>query len=159
MDNPDIQPDLDGNDYVLERQLKPEARIDVIDLLNKLEVLPTSMIDVSDGLASEVIHLCDQSSLGAHVYDEKIPIDPMTYNRARDFNLDPGVVALNGGEDYELLFTIKQTDFDKIKGNPNFTVIGHMTDKSAGIQLIAKNGTQHELSAQGWDAFLKQRKL
>lgn len=158
LENPEIQPDLDGNDYVLERQLKPEARIDIVDLLDKLDVTPSSMIDISDGLASEVIHLCDQSGLGAHVYDEKIPIDPMTYNRARDFNLDPGVVALNGGEDYELLFTIKQDDYDKIKGNPNLTVIGHMTSKESGIQLIAKNGTQHELSAQGWDAFLKQKK-
>lgn len=157
-ENPDIQPDLGGNDYVLERQLKPEARIDIVDLLDKMEVQPTSMIDISDGLASEIIHLCDQSKLGANVYDEKIPIDPMTYQRARDFNLDPGVVALNGGEDYELLFTVKQEDYDKIKGNPSLTVIGHMTPKDSGIQLIAKNGTQHELSAQGWDAFLKQNR-
>lgn len=159
IENPNIQPDLDGNDYVLERQLKPEARIDIIDLFKKLDVLPTSMIDISDGLASEIIHLCDQSQLGANVYDEKIPIDPMTYQRARDFNLDPGVVALNGGEDYELLFTVKQADYDKIKGNPNLTIIGHMLPKESGIHLIAKNGTQHELSAQGWDAFLKNRKL
>ena len=158
LDNPEIQPDLDGNDYVLERQLKPEARIDIVDLLNEMGVVPTSMIDISDGLASEVIHLCDQSGLGANVYDEKIPIDPMTYQRARDFELDPGVVALNGGEDYELLFTVKRSDFDKIKGNPNLSVIGHMQNKEAGIHLIAKNGTQHELSAQGWDAFLKQKR-
>jgi thiamine-monophosphate kinase len=159
LENPNIQPDLDGNDYVLERQLKPEARIDIIDLLKQLDVLPSSMIDISDGLASEILHLCDQSNLGAKIFDEKIPIDPMTYQRARDFNLDPGVVALNGGEDYELLFTIKQDDYDKIKANPNFTVIGHMASKDTGIQLVAKNGTQHELSAQGWDAFLKNRKL
>lgn len=158
IENPKIQPDLDGNDYVLERQLKPEARIDIINLLEKMDVKPTSMIDISDGLASEIIHLCDQSGLGANVYDEKIPIDPMTYERARDFNLDPGVVALNGGEDYELLFTVKQEDYDKIKGNPNLTVIGHMTNKDSGVQLIAKNGTQHELSAQGWDAFLKRNR-
>jgi thiamine-monophosphate kinase len=158
IDHPEVQPDLDGNDYVLERQLKPEARIDIIDLLDKMEVIPSSMIDISDGLASEIIHLCDQSNLGANLYDEKIPIDPMTYNRARDFDLDPSVVALNGGEDYELLFTIKQSDYDKIKGNPNLTVIGHMQNKDTGIQLIAKNGTQHELSAQGWDAFLKKKK-
>lgn len=159
IDNPKIQPDLDGNDYVLERQLKPEARMDIIDLLEKLEVLPTSMIDISDGLASEVLHLCDQSKLGVNVYDDKIPIDPMTYQRARDFDLDPDVVALNGGEDYELLFTIKQEDYDKIKDNPNFTVIGHMQDKEAGYQLIAKDGSQHELKAQGWDAFLKKKDL
>lgn len=158
IENPEIQPDLGGNDYVLERQLKPEARIDIVDLLGKMDVKPTSMIDISDGLASEIIHLCDQSKLGANVYDEKIPIDPMTYERARDFNLDPGVIALNGGEDYELLFTVKQEDYDKIKGNPNLTVIGHMTTKDSGVQLIAKNGTQHELSAQGWDAFLKKNR-
>lgn len=158
LENPDIQPDLEGNDYVLERQLKPEARKDIVELLQKLEVQPTSMIDISDGLASEIIHLCDQSKLGASVYDEKLPIDPMTYQRALDFNLDPSVVALNGGEDYELLFTIKQEDYDKIKGNPNLTVIGHMQSKDRGVQLIAKNGSQHELSAQGWDAFLKSNK-
>jgi len=158
IENPKIQPDLDGNDYLLERQLKPEARKDIIELLEVLEVVPSSMIDISDGLASEIIHLCDQSNLGASIYDEKIPIDPMTYQRALDFNMDPNVVALNGGEDYELLFTIKQSDYDKVKGNPNFTVIGHMQSKDSGIQLIAKNGTQHELSAQGWDAFLKSKK-
>ena len=158
LENPDIQPDLEGNDYVLERQLKPEARKDIVELLEKLQVQPTSMIDISDGLASEVIHLCDQSKLGASIYDEKLPIDPMTYQRALDFNLDPSVVALNGGEDYELLFTIKQEDYDKIKGNPNLTIIGHMQSKDMGVQLIAKNGSQHELSAQGWDAFLKSNK-
>ena len=158
LENPSIQPDLSGNDYVLERQLKPEARKDVIDILEKLNVKPTAMIDISDGLASEIIHICDQSECGANIYDEKIPIDPVTYNLARDFQLDPDVVALNGGEDYELLFTIAQKDYDKIKGNPNFTVIGHITDKSSGINLIAANGTSHELTAQGWDAFLRKRK-
>lgn len=159
MEHPDIQPDLDGNDYLLERQLKPEARHDILTLLEKLKVKPTSMIDISDGLASEVIHLCDQSGLGANIFDDKIPIDPLTYERARDFELDPNVVALNGGEDYELLFTIKQDDFAKIKGNPNLTVVGHMKAKSEGIHLVDKNGTQHELSSQGWDAFLKNRDL
>lgn len=159
MDHPDIQPDLDGNDYLLERQLKPEARHDILDLLSKLDVRPTSMIDISDGLASEVIHLCDQSDLGASIYDEKIPIDPLTYERARDFQLDPNVVALNGGEDYELLFTIKQEDFDKIKANPNLTVIGHMQAKDAGINLIDKNGNLHKLSSQGWDAFINRNDL
>ena len=157
MENPEIQPDLGGNDYLLERQLKPEARKDINELLKQLEVRPTSMIDISDGLASEVLHLCDQSKLGASIFDDKIPIDPLTYERARDFEMDPNVVALNGGEDYELLFTIKQEDFDKIKANPHLTVIGHMKAKDAGVHLIDKNGNQHILSSQGWDAFMNKK--
>lgn len=159
MENPEIQPDLDGNDYLLERQLKPEARHDIITLLKKLDVKPTSMIDISDGLASEIIHLCDQSGLGAQIFDDKIPIDPLTYERARDFQLDPDVVALNGGEDYELLFTIKQDDYKKIKGNPNLTLVGHMQAKDEGIHLVDKNGNKHALSSQGWDAFLNRKDL
>ena len=157
-ENPEIQPDLGGNDYVLERQLKPEARKDIIEQLEKSQIKPTAMIDISDGLASELIHICDQSECGANIYDEKIPIDHTTYQLARDFELDPSVVALNGGEDYELLFTVAQSDYDKIKDNPHFTVIGHITDKASGINLIAKNGTSHELTAQGWDAFLRKGK-
>lgn len=157
-ENPQIQPDLGGNDYVLERQLKPEARKDIIEQLELSQVKATAMIDISDGLASEVIHICDQSDCGANIYDEKLPIDQTTYQLARDFELDPSVVALNGGEDYELLFTIDQSDYEKIKDNPHFTVIGHITDKSSGINIIAKNGTSHELTAQGWDAFLRKQK-
>lgn len=150
------QPDLEGHDYILERQLKPEPRKDIIELLKQLGVRPTSMIDVSDGLASEALHLARNSKLGVRIYDEKIPIDPSTYNTARDFGLDPSTCALNGGEDYELLFTIAQSDLDKIKGNPNFSIIGHMTDPSLGYRLIDKQGGEHELTAQGWDAFLKK---
>ncbi|QQR88256.1 MAG: thiamine-phosphate kinase [Flavobacteriales bacterium] len=150
------QPDLAGHDYILERQLKPEARRDVVELLKKLDVRPTSIIDVSDGLASEAIHLARSSGLGVRVYDEKLPIDPSTYQTARDFNLDPTTCALNGGEDYELLFTIPQTDYEKVKGNPSVTVIGHMTDKANGYRLVDKQGGEHELTAQGWDAFLKK---
>ena len=117
--NPTIQPDLDGHDYIIERQLKPEARKDIIGFLKELEVVPTSMIDISDGLASEIIHLCKASNVGCYVYDEKIPIDAKTSMMAIDFNLDPSTCALNGGEDYELLFTIKQADFEKIQSNPN----------------------------------------
>jgi thiamine-monophosphate kinase len=157
-ENPKIQPDLGGHDYVLERQLKPEARKDVIEQLEQLKIKPTSMIDISDGLASETIHLCQQSDCGANIYDEKIPIDHTTYQLARDFELDPSVIALNGGEDYELLFTIPQSDYEKIKNDPFFTIIGHITDKPSGINLIAKNGTSHELTAQGWDAFLKKQR-
>ncbi len=151
------QPDFAGHDYILERQLRPEARRDIIDLLRKLEVKPTAMIDISDGLASEVIHIARCSGLGVRIYDEKIPIDPATHRTARDFNLDPTTCALNGGEDYELLFTIAQSDFDKIKGNPNLTVIGHMTDEPSGHTLIDRHGGQHALTAQGWDSFLKKQ--
>lgn len=149
------QPDLVGHDYILERQLKPEARKDIIELLKKLEVKPTSMIDISDGLASEAMHLARSSDLGVSIHDDKLPIDPVTYKTARDFNLDPTTCALNGGEDYELLFTVALADHEKIKGNPNITVIGHMTDKASGCMLVDKQGGLHELRAQGWDAFRK----
>jgi len=156
LESPGVQPDLEGNDYIIERQLKPEARKDIPVLLQKLEVKPTSMIDISDGLASEILHLCTSSNTGCNLYEEKIPIDPSTYNAAREFNMDPTTCALNGGEDYELLFTIDQADFPKIKANPDITVIGHMTAKKDGVNLITKGGTTHELTAQGWDALLKR---
>ena len=146
------QPELSGYEYILERQLKPEARKDVIELLEKLEVKPTSMIDISDGLASEVFHLADQSLVGIELYEEKIPIDPQTIESAREFNLDPTTCALNGGEDYELLFTIAQSDFDKIKGNPSLTVIGHVTEKNRGCQLVTRSGAVYPLKAQGWNS-------
>jgi thiamine-monophosphate kinase len=151
--NPDIQPDLEGHDYIIERQLKPEARKDVIGFLKELDVVPTAMIDISDGLASEILHLCKSSKVGCHVYDEKIPIDTKTSLTAMEFNMDPSTCALNGGEDYELLFTIKQADFDKIKGNPHMTVIGHMTDEKDGVYFIDKNGSAITLKAQGWSHF------
>lgn len=153
-ENPKVQPDLEGSDYVLERQLKPTARKDIPLLLKALQVKPTSMIDISDGLASETLHICAQSNVGCQLYDEKIPIDPMTYERAREFNMDPTVCALSGGEDYELLFTISLTDFDKIKHNPDISVIGHITNKTAGTNLVTRDGKQHPLIAQGWDALL-----
>lgn len=156
MESPGVQPDLEGNDYILERQLKPEARKDIPVLLEKLEVKPTAMIDVSDGLASEILHIATASELGCNLFEEKIPIDPSTYNMAREFNLDPTVCALSGGEDYELLFTIDQADFPKVKANPDITVIGHMTAKKDGVNLITKGGTSHPLTAQGWDALLKK---
>jgi thiamine-monophosphate kinase len=158
-ENPQLQPELEGFDYILERQLKPEARLDMVQLLKELDVLPTAMIDVSDGLASEILHICDQSSLGCKVYEEQIPIDPQTYNTARDFSLDPTVCALNGGEDYELLFTVKQSDYDKIKGNPSLTVIGHMVEQGAGVTLISKTNTVEPITSQGWDSFLKRSSL
>lgn len=155
MESPGVQPDLEGYDYILERQLKPEARKDIPPLLKLLNVKPTAMIDISDGLASEILHLCTQSETGCNLFEDKIPIDPSTYNLAREFNLDPTVCALSGGEDYELLFTIDQSDFPKIKANPDITVIGHMTSKLEGANLITKGGTSHPITAQGWDS-LKQ---
>jgi thiamine-monophosphate kinase len=153
IENPNIQPDLEGKDYIVERQLKPEARKDIVDLLQELSVKPTAMIDVSDGLASEILHICKQSNKGCKLYEEKIPIDPMTYETAREFNLDPTVCALSGGEDYELLFTVKQADYDKIKFKLDFTIIGYITEPNAGCNLITKSGNMHELKAQGWNAF------
>jgi thiamine-monophosphate kinase len=156
LESPGVQPDLVGNDYILERQLKPEARKDIPVLFKVLEVKPTAMIDISDGLASEILHLTTQSQVGCNLFEEKIPIDPSTYNTAREFNLDPTVCALSGGEDYELLFTISQSDYPKIKANPDITVIGHMTPSKDGVNLITKGGTSVPLKAQGWDALLKK---
>lgn len=155
LENPKIQPDLEGKDYIIERQLKPDARQDVVALLRDVKVKPTAMIDVSDGLASEVLHICKQSNKGCQLYEEKIPIDPMTYAMAREFNLDPTVCALSGGEDYELLFTVKQADYDKIKHDVDISIIGYITEPAAGCKLISKSGQVHELKAQGWNAFGK----
>jgi thiamine-monophosphate kinase len=149
---PTAQPELNNYQYPLQRQLRPEARLDVVDLLEKLEVIPTSMIDISDGLASELMHLADQSFVGFDIYEDKIPIDPQVAKVATEFNLDQTTCALNGGEDYELLFTIKQNDFDKIKGNPNLSVIGHVTPDGSGVHLVTRSGERIPLKAQGWDA-------
>jgi thiamine-monophosphate kinase len=151
--NPEIQPDLDGHDYLLERQLKPEARKDVIQILKELGAHPTAMIDISDGLASEIMHICKASEVGCTIYDERIPLDAKTSIAAIEFNVDPVTTALNGGEDYELLFTIKQEDYEKVASNPNFTVIGHITDKASGVNLVDKNGSHIALKAQGWNHF------
>ncbi len=153
--NPNMQPDLQGNEYVLERFLKPEPREDIIQILKELKIKPTAMIDISDGLASEIKHICKHSDLGCTVYEEKIPIDQQTYDTARSFRMDPTLYALNGGEDYELLFTIRQDDYEKIKNIPEITIIGHMTDKNSGINLVTKSGTVVEIKAQGWDHLKK----
>ncbi|WP_293934435.1 thiamine-phosphate kinase [Sphingobacterium sp. UBA6645] len=153
LENPNIQPDLEGKDYIVERQLKPEARRDVVELFRHLNVKPNAMIDVSDGLASDLFHICDASKLGCKLYEEKIPIDPMTYETAREFGLDPTVCALSGGEDYELLFTVPQSEYDKVKNQLDISIIGYMTEEFAGRQLISKSGNVHELKAQGWNAF------
>ncbi|HEY8783857.1 MAG TPA: thiamine-phosphate kinase [Mucilaginibacter sp.] len=153
LENPNIQPDLEGKDYIVERQLKPEARKDIIELLKDIDVKPTAMIDISDGLASEILHICKQSNKGCNLYEDKIPLDPMTYETAREFKLDPTVCALSGGEDYELLFTVKQADYDKIKFKMDITIIGYITEPSAGCNLVTKAGNTHPLKAQGWNAF------
>lgn len=155
--NPDIQPELSEHDYVLQRQLKPDARIDIVEILAKNKIVPTSMIDISDGLASDVKHLCKASKTGCVISEEKIPIDQETFDMAKEFNLVPSVAALNGGEDYELLFTIKQSDYEKIKKIDEVTIIGYMVDASEGERLITNDNISVELEAQGWDA-LKRRK-
>ncbi len=151
--NPNNQPDLDNYTYIIERQLKPEARKDIIKLLKDLEVKPTSMIDISDGLSSEILHLCTQSNVGCDLYENKIPLDPQVISTCEEFNIDSTTIALNGGEDYELLMTISQEDFPKIKANPNLTVIGFITEKSAGKHLVTRAETKIALQAQGWKNF------
>ena len=155
-ENPKLQPDLEGKDYLLERQLKPEARKDIIETLHSLGIKPTAMIDVSDGLSSELLHLCSQSDVGVELYEEKIPIDSLTYETAREFNLDPTLCSLSGGEDYELLFTVDINEYEKLKNSMDITIIGHITDKAKGCNMISKSGTVHELKAQGWNALLKK---
>jgi thiamine-monophosphate kinase len=151
--NPDMQPELTGFEYVLSRQLKPEARTDLRNILKEIGVVPTSMIDISDGLASEALHICHQSKTGCRIYEEKIPMDEETKRLALEFNIIPTVCALSGGEDYELLFTIKQDDYEKIKNVPDITVIGHITSAGEGQNLITPDGQTVKLTAQGWDAF------
>ncbi|MES2545206.1 MAG: thiamine-phosphate kinase [Bacteroidota bacterium] len=150
--NPNSQPDLEAYTYLIERQLRPEARKDVRTLLHALEIKPTSMIDISDGLSSEIMHLCKNSGVGCNLYEDKLPLDPQLINVCEEFNIDSTTVAINGGEDYELLFTIAMEDFEKIKGNPNFTIIGHMTQESEGIHLVTRANTKIPLKARGWDA-------
>ena len=151
--NPNNQPDLDAYTYVMERQLKPEARKDIIKLLKDLDVKPTSMIDISDGLSSEILHICKASDVGCDLYEEKLPLDPQVISTCEEFNMDSTTVVLNGGEDYELLMTISQEDFPKIKANPNLTVIGYITDKSVGANLVTRGETKIPLQAQGWKNF------
>jgi thiamine-monophosphate kinase len=151
--NPNSQPDLEPYSYIVERQLKPEARKDITELLKKLDVHPTSMIDISDGLSSEILHLSKSSGLGIDLYEDKIPLDPTVISACEEFKIDSTLVALSGGEDYELLFTIDQKEFSKIKGNPNLTVIGHTTGKDEGAFLISRSNTKIPLTAQGWNSF------
>ena len=154
--NPQMQPDLDGYDYVLERQLKPEARVDVLEKLREAGVKPTSMIDISDGLASEVLHLSKDSGLGCRIYENKLPIDVVTAEVATEFQIDPTTAAMNGGEDYELLFTVDLNDLDKIKAIEGIHVIGHMLEKAEGEYLISNGGSLYPIDAQGFNHMRKE---
>lgn len=149
--NPEMQPELEGNDYVLERQLKPEARADVLLKLREAGVKPTAMIDISDGLASEILHIAKDSGLGCRIYENKIPIDVVTVDVATEFIMDPTTAAMNGGEDYELLFTIDVNDFEKVKAIPGIQIIGHMLEKAEGEYLISNGGSLYPIEAQGFD--------
>lgn len=155
LENPQIQPDLEGEDYVIRRLLKPEARKDIIEFFEQQNIVPTSMMDISDGLSSEILHICDQSGVGAVLYEDKLPINEFTRQAAYKFEIDPTACALSGGEDYELLFTLKQEDYDKITLNENISVIGYITDAEVKPHIITKGGNKHELTAQGWNAFKK----
>jgi thiamine-monophosphate kinase len=149
--NPSVQPDLSGNDYSLQRQLKPEAAVKYTKILNDLKITPTSMIDISDGLSSEALHIATSSKVGIRIHEEKIPVDYTVMNLANEFNLNPIFCALSGGEDYELLFSISQKDYEKIKKDPDFTIVGYVTDASEGNKFVANDGSVHDLTAQGWD--------
>ncbi len=154
--NPNNQPDLDAYTYIIERQLKPEARRDIVSLLKDLKVKPTAMIDISDGLSSEVLHLCKHSEVGCDLYENKIPLDPQVISTCEEFKIDSTTIALNGGEDYELLMTIRQEDYPKIKANPNFTVIGYIKQAKEGAHLITRENTKIPIKAQGWNGLKNQ---
>lgn len=153
LENPQIQPDLEGESYVIGRLLKPEARKDIIQFLAEKEIKPTSMMDISDGLSSEILHICQQSGTGCVLYEEKIPVHDSSKAAAFKFEIDPTACALSGGEDYELLFTIAQSDYEKLVLNEQISVIGYMTEAEKGAHIITKAGREHALTAQGWNAF------
>jgi len=156
--NSQIQPDLEGYDYVLERQLKPEPRLDIVTRLDEAGIIPHAMIDISDGLASEIIHICKQSDVGCRLFEDKIPVDIQTEDIAKKLGLVPVTMALSGGEDYELLFTVPQSDFETVNAMENVSIIGYITDKAEGMNLITKDDKLFELKAQGWDALLNKEK-
>lgn len=151
--NPKNQPDLEPYQYLVERLLKPEARVDIVKLLSELEVVPTSMIDISDGLSSEILHLCNKSKVGCDLYEDKLPIDPTVISICEEFDLNSTTIALSGGDEYELLFTVAQKDYDKIKANPNLTVIGYMTEEAQGANLVTRADQKIPLKAMGWNSF------
>jgi thiamine-monophosphate kinase len=147
-----VQPDLENQDYIIKRILKPEARKDIVEYFAENEIMPTSMIDISDGLSSELLHICKQSGTGCVLYEEKIPVNDMARQFAYKLELDPTACALSGGEDYELLFTVDQKDYEKISKNEEISIVGHIVDKEKGAVIITKGGSEHELTAQGWNA-------
>lgn len=153
LENPKVQPDLEGENYIVGRILKPEARRDIIEFFEKEQLRPTAMMDVSDGISSEVLHICRKSGLGCRIYEDKLPIHENTRQAAFKFGLDPTVCALNGGEDYELIFTIRQEDHDKIVLNEEISVIGYMTEQEEGCKFLSKGGNTFDITAQGWKAF------
>lgn len=155
LENPGVQPDLEEQQYIVGRMLKPEARKDIIEFFEQQNIVPTSMMDVSDGLSSETLHICKQSMVGCKIYEDKIPVHDDAKQFAYKLELDPTACALSGGEDYELLFTIPQSEHDKIVLNEEISVIGYMTDMEEGVHIITKGGNTHKLTAQGWNAFVK----
>jgi thiamine-monophosphate kinase len=155
MESPGVQPDLEGESYVIGRLLRPEARKDIIEFFAKSEIVPTSMMDISDGLSSEILHICKQSNLGCVLYEEKVPIAEQMKQAAYKFGIDPTACALSGGEDYELLFTLQQSDYDKIVLNEQISVVGYMTELEKGANIITKGGGKYAITAQGWN-HLKQ---
>ena len=153
LESPQVQPDLEGEKYVISKLLKPEARKDIIEFFEENDIIPTSMMDVSDGLSSEILHICSQSGVGCRLYEEKIPIADEMKNAAYKFEIDPTACALSGGEDYELLFTLTQSEYDKLVLNEQISVIGYMTEATEGRRIITKGGKLHDITAQGWNAF------
>jgi thiamine-monophosphate kinase len=153
LESPQVQPDLEGEKYVISKLLKPEARKDIIEFFEEKEILPTAMMDISDGLSSEILHICNQSGVGCRLYEEKIPISDEMRNAAYKFEIDPTACALSGGEDYELLFTLAQSEYDKLVLNEQISVIGYMTEAAEGKKIITKGGKLHDITAQGWNAF------
>lgn len=154
-DNPQAKPDFSDYEYILGRQLKPEARKDVVELLRKAEIKPTAMIDISDGLSSEALHICKQSNVGCKIFEEKIPIHPQTTKMGKELSIDATIGVLNGGEDYELLFTVPLKDYEKIKDVNGISLIGHICSENEGAHLIARDGTPVPLQAQGWNSYQK----
>jgi len=155
IESPHIQPDLEGEDFVIRRLLKPETRKDIIEFFEEQGIQPTSMMDISDGLSSEILHICEKSGVGALIYEEKLPIHEETRRAAYKFQIDPTACALSGGEDYELLFTLKQEDYDKVLLNEQISIIGYIAEAEKGATIITKGGTTHNITAQGWNAFKK----
>src|SRR6478735_2310263 len=153
LENPQVQPDLENEQYVIQRLLKPEARKDIIEYLEQVDIQPTSMMDISDGLSSEILHICGDSNMGAVIYEEKIPFSEEMRRAAFKFEIDPTACALSGGEDYELLFTIPQSDYEKILLSEQISIIGYITGAEEGVHIVTKGGNKHAITAQGWNAF------